>query len=137
MWSAVEAPFQRRVMRLVEKRKDASMGNVKLRAAEKRLEAIGIVAPRPPVNGIAATWWHDEGAIARCHYCRRYTLNPKALSDRPPACECGEKHGWSGSFARLTQTPSGADCCARSKPPNVEFSGGAPLYGAASAATQG
>lgn len=51
-----------------------------------------------PVNGIPATWFHGEGAYAQCGYCKRYTLDPKALSDRQPACECGEKHGWSGSF---------------------------------------
>ena len=51
-----------------------------------------------PLNGIPATWFHGEGAYAQCSYCNRYTLDPKALSDSQPACECGEKHGWSGSF---------------------------------------
>lgn len=54
--------------------------------------------PAAPVNGIPATWFHGEGAYAQCGYCKRYTLDPKALSDRQPTCECGEKHGWSGSF---------------------------------------
>lgn len=53
-----------------------------------------------PLNGIPATMTHGEGAIARCSYCRRYTLNPHALGDRQPVCDCGERHGWSGSFVR-------------------------------------
>lgn len=53
-----------------------------------------------PVNGIAADWFHDEGAIARCSYCSRYSLDPRTLSDRQPVCECGERHGWSGSFKK-------------------------------------
>ena len=52
------------------------------------------------LNGIKATMFHDEGAIAQCGYCRRYSLDPKTLGDRQPACECGEKHGWSGSFKK-------------------------------------
>lgn len=57
-------------------------------------------AKEAPMNGIAATLRHDEGAIARCSYCGRYSLDPKTLSDRQPKCECGEKHGWSGSFKK-------------------------------------
>ena len=55
-----------------------------------------------PLNGIAATDFHGEGAIARCSYCGRYSLNRKTLGeDRyQPVCECGEKHGWSGSFKK-------------------------------------
>lgn len=53
-----------------------------------------------PTNGIPATLTHDEGSIARCSYCGRYSLDPKTLSDRQPKCECGEKHGWSGSFKK-------------------------------------
>jgi hypothetical protein len=55
-----------------------------------------------PLNGIAANGFHGEGAIAQCGYCRRYSLDPKTLgADRyQPVCECGEKHGWSGSFKR-------------------------------------
>ena len=51
-----------------------------------------------PVNGIKATWFHDEGAYARCGKCGRYTLDPSALGDRQPTCACGERHYWSGSF---------------------------------------
>lgn len=51
-----------------------------------------------PVNGIPATWFHGEGAYAQCGYCKRYTLDPAALGDRQPTCECGERYGWSGSF---------------------------------------
>ncbi len=51
-------------------------------------------------NGIPATHRHDEGAIARCSYCRRYSLDPATLSDRQPVCECGKQHGWSGSFKK-------------------------------------
>lgn len=53
-----------------------------------------------PLNGIAATMFHGEGAIARCSYCGRYSIDPKTLGDRQPKCECGEKHGWSGSFEK-------------------------------------
>ncbi|SAL20187.1 hypothetical protein AWB70_01016 [Caballeronia cordobensis] len=52
------------------------------------------------VNGIPATLRHDEGAIARCSYCGRYSLDPKTLSNRQPKCDCGEQHGWSGSFKK-------------------------------------
>jgi hypothetical protein len=65
-----------------------------------------------PPNGIRATLTHDEGAIARCSYCGRYSLDPKTLSDRQPKCDCGEKHGWSGSFKK----PG----------PDAEWSGAAP-----------
>jgi hypothetical protein len=61
-------------------------------------------APREakPLNGIPATDFHGEGAIARCSYCGRYSLDRRTLGeDRyQPVCECGEKHGWSGSFKR-------------------------------------
>lgn len=53
-----------------------------------------------PLNGIAATLQHDEGAIACCFYCGRYSLDPATLGDRQPVCECGKKHGWSGSFVK-------------------------------------
>lgn len=52
------------------------------------------------LNGIPRTGHHDEGAIARCSYCLRYTLDLDALSDRQPVCECGKKYGWSGSFQK-------------------------------------
>lgn len=54
--------------------------------------------PTAPRNGIRATMLHDEGAYARCSDCGRYTLNPKALTDRPQPCECGSTTAWSGSF---------------------------------------
>lgn len=65
-----------------------------------------------PLNGIKATPFHDEGAIAQCFYCKRYTMDIEALNDRPMACECGKKNGWSGSF----RTPG----------PNAKWSGIAP-----------
>jgi DNA polymerase III epsilon subunit-like protein len=52
------------------------------------------------LNNIPATMRHDEGAIAHCFYCGRYSLDPATLSDRQPVCECGKQHGWSGSFKR-------------------------------------
>lgn len=55
---------------------------------------------RGALNGIPSTLSHDEGAIARCSYCGRYSLDPNTLSDRQPDCDCGEKHGWSGSFKK-------------------------------------
>lgn len=53
----------------------------------------------PALRGakIPATMRHDAGAYARCHYCRRYSDDPKALGDRPFACDCGNSGGWSGS----------------------------------------
>jgi hypothetical protein len=64
--------------------------------------AVGAPVPPAPLNGIAANWYHGEGAIARCSYCARYSLDPKTLGeDRyQPVCECGQKHGWSGSFKK-------------------------------------
>jgi hypothetical protein len=47
---------------------------------------------------IKATLYHGAGAYAQCGYCQRYSDDPKTLSDRQPACDCGEKHGWCGSF---------------------------------------
>lgn len=52
------------------------------------------------LNGIAATWEHDEGAYARCGDCGRYTLDPKALRVATHRCECGSRTGWSGSFTK-------------------------------------
>jgi len=55
---------------------------------------------RKPLNGIAATMFHDEGAYARCS-CGWYSLNPATLSNkRPPCWGCGDVNGWSGSFVR-------------------------------------
>lgn len=58
--------------------------------------------PPRPLNGIAATWHHDEGAYAQCGYCGRYSLDPQTLTDKAPTCACGETHGWSGSFKAPT-----------------------------------
>lgn len=66
-------------------------------------DGIGVMgAPAPlPLNGIPATWSHDEGAYAQCGDCGRYTLDPTALCARGmPTCECGSTSGWSGSFKR-------------------------------------
>lgn len=49
-------------------------------------------------NQPKATMFHDAGAVAQCQYCKRYTLDRQALSDRQPVCACGKQHGWSGSF---------------------------------------
>lgn len=71
------------------------------------------------------TWFHDAGAQAQCHYCKRYSLDPRTLSDRPPACECGEKLGWSGSFkppgpeARWSGATPQAEAAAGVPPPTV------------------
>ncbi|WP_070106461.1 hypothetical protein [Burkholderia plantarii] len=62
--------------------------------------AVSPATAETPLNGLAATIFHGEGAIARCSYCGRYTVDRKALSHRPPKCECGEKYGWSGSFKK-------------------------------------
>lgn len=52
-----------------------------------------------PLNGIKATMFHDEGAIAQCGSCSRYTLDTDALHQRfRLVCDCGDMHGWSGSF---------------------------------------
>jgi hypothetical protein len=60
----------------------------------------GVPGALAPLNGIAATWQHDEGAYAQCGDCGRYTLNPRALRVSTHACECGSATGWSGSFKR-------------------------------------
>lgn len=72
-----------------------------------------------PLNGIAATMFHGEGAIARCSYCGRYSIDPKTLGDRQPKCECGEKDGWSGSFEKPR--------------PDAKWSGAAPATAASPA----
>jgi hypothetical protein len=62
-----------------------------------------VAAPRPftgALNDVPATLTHDEGAYAQCGECGRYTLNANTLTDRPPACDCGSVHGWSGSFKK-------------------------------------
>lgn len=59
-----------------------------------------LVGPVAALYGIRATMFHDEGAIAQCGHCKRYTLDRRALSDRQPTCTCGQKHGWSGAFVK-------------------------------------
>ena len=61
-------------------------------------------ATTPELRGshIKANLYHGAGAYARCSYCQRYSDDPATLGDRPPACDCGEKHGWSGSFVPPT-----------------------------------
>ncbi|PRH13505.1 hypothetical protein [Burkholderia gladioli] len=71
-----------------------------LMAAVRDGAAVSPATADTPLNGIAATMFHGEGAIARCSYCGRYSLDPKTLGDRQPKCECGEQHGWSGSFEK-------------------------------------
>lgn len=72
------------------------------------------------VNDIPATIRHDEGAIARCFYCSRYSLDPATLSDRAPLCDCGRPHGWSGSFKK-----PGADAKWSGKAPDRASTGSA------------
>ncbi|WP_208455489.1 hypothetical protein [Burkholderia gladioli] len=71
-----------------------------VRAMLAERAAVSPATADTPLNGIAATMFHGEGAIARCSYCGRYSLDPKTLGDRQPKCECGEKDGWSGSFEK-------------------------------------
>ncbi|MDR8087834.1 hypothetical protein KPB05_10210 [Burkholderia gladioli] len=81
--------------------------------------AVSPATATAPLNGIAATMFHGEGAIARCSYCGRYSIDPKTLGDRQPKCECGEKDGWSGSFEKPR--------------PDAKWSGAAPATAASPA----
>lgn len=50
-----------------------------------------------------ATLRLDAGAVARCSWCRRYSMDPLSLSHaqgQVPVCKCGRADGWSGSFER-------------------------------------
>ncbi|NKF57507.1 hypothetical protein GO299_04716 [Ralstonia solanacearum] len=58
---------------------------------------------------IKATWRHDDGAYARCDYCGRYSDNPHALSRDAFPCDCGNLHGWSGSFKKPTANSQWSD----------------------------
>ena len=58
---------------------------------------------------IKATWRHDAGAYARCDYCGRYSDNPHALSRDAFPCDCGNLHGWSGSFKKPTANSQWSD----------------------------
>jgi hypothetical protein len=65
------------------------------------------------LNGIASTWFHDEGAYARCSDCGRYSLDSNTITQQATIrCECGSTTGWSGSFKK----PS----------PDAKWSGAAP-----------
>jgi hypothetical protein len=70
-----------------------------------------------PLNGIPATLTHGEGAIARCSYCGRYSLDKKTLSDRQPVCDCGKSHGWSGSFEKPRSDAKWAGAAPRATQP--------------------
>jgi hypothetical protein len=81
---------------------------------------------------IKRTMRHDAGAFARCHYCGRYSDKIEALNKDEWPCECGKRHGWSGSFVAPTVESKWSDVT-----PNAEVRGDAPLYGAASLSTDG
>lgn len=59
---------------------------------------------RPSARGsdIKATRTHDAGAYARCSYCGRYSDDYRALTKDEWPCDCGNLHGWSGSFVKPT-----------------------------------
>lgn len=71
--------------------------------------------PAKPVNGIAATMFHDEGAYAQCGNCGRYSLDRLALGPKGYMCDCGEGYAWSGSF----KVP-GPDATWAGKTPNAK-----------------
>lgn len=94
---------------------DASVSRLSLQIGDKG-RAFLVAAPQQPAalsaapaegvrmrgSQIKANWFHDAGAYARCSYCKRYSDDPATLSDWQPTCDCGEKHGWSGSFVPPT-----------------------------------
>lgn len=49
-------------------------------------------------ENIKRTLAHDAGAYARCSYCGRYSDNRDSIATAIYPCDCGERHGWSGSF---------------------------------------
>lgn len=53
-------------------------------------------------ENIKATMHHDGGAFAQCGYCGRYSDNPGSLTRDDWPCDCGNMHGWSGSFKKPT-----------------------------------
>ena len=72
-----------------------------LKVQVEELQSRACAAGQPSaLNGIPATHKHDEGAIARCSCCLRYSLDKATLSDRQPICDCGKQYGWSGSFVK-------------------------------------
>lgn len=58
----------------------------------------------PTIRGasIKKSHRHDGGAYARCSYCGLYSDNPKSLSRERFPCDCGQLHGWCGSFVKPT-----------------------------------
>jgi len=50
-------------------------------------------------NEIKETLSHDEGAYGQCGKCKRYSTNPKCLSDGY-ICKCGVRNYYSGSFIK-------------------------------------
>jgi hypothetical protein len=64
--------------------------------------AVPVKSETTALNGMPKTAYHDEGAAAQCGYCKRYTLDRKALRVSPYVCACGKSDGWSGSFQRPT-----------------------------------
>jgi hypothetical protein len=58
---------------------------------------------------IKATWTHGAGAYARCSYCRRYSDDPRSLSQDRFPCDCGKLYGWSGSFVAPTAASTWSD----------------------------
>ena len=53
---------------------------------------------------IKATMHHDAGAYSKCSYCGRYSdIRRTLFSADPPACHCGRKSGWCGSFKPPTE----------------------------------
>ena len=69
------------------------------------LDAVFRTAPpdirlRSSSRNVPATLRHDAGAIARCNKCGRYSMDPATLgpAEKQPACDCGERHYWTGSF---------------------------------------
>lgn len=79
---------------------------IDLEPVPERLDkfASGQLSATPPqasegaLPELPATLMHDAGAYTQCHYCKRYSLDPRTLADRAPMCDCGNEHGWSGSF---------------------------------------
>ena len=55
-------------------------------------------------KNIKATMYHDEGAMAQCSFCKRYSDNYKALIRNDYLCNCGKAGGWTGSFKKPTET---------------------------------
>ena len=74
-------------------RKNSDNGEVRDLLRRHILTTTRLISPT-----IKAGLAHDAGAIGRCNKCGRYTLDARAMTDRPPQCDCGESNYWSGSF---------------------------------------